>query len=103
MTGSGTASINQERIHRSYRRGRRGRRARGRRRFRKTNVSPQKNGQQRGDRRRVETLPGKILNDANGFVGIVRLLIRTVRRQSVEGVGYRDHAWQKRNVVTLES
>src|SRR5258708_410424 len=75
---SGAASVDQQWIDGSQRGSQRCRRARRRGRLRKANISSQKNGQQRSDCGRVQTFAGKIFNDANGFVGIMRLLVRTV-------------------------
>src|SRR5580698_2869255 len=49
----------------------------------------------------IEALPGEIVNDFQRIYGVVRLLIRTVGGQRVEGVGDRNDARQKRDLVSL--
>src|ERR1700676_4379899 len=57
----------------------------------------------RGDgtrRSRIKTLSGEIVNDLQRVYGVVRLLIRAVGGQRIKGVGDRDDARQKRNLIS---
>ena len=58
---------------------------------------------QRGRSFRIETLSNQPLNDAQGFGGLVRALIRAIGGERVERVRYRNHARQQRNLVALQS
>src|ERR1700684_1451146 len=60
-------------------------------------------GEQGFDGFGIEALAGEILNDLKSLVGRMGLLVRTVRGERVEGVGYGDHPRQQRDLVALQS
>ena len=70
-------------------------------RARDANISAVENRSNGRSHSGIEALPGEIVNDFQRVDGVVRLLIRTVGGQRVEGVGDRNDARQKRDLVSL--
>ena len=66
------------------------------------NLSALEHRQQRGHGSGIKPLPREVLNDAQSFHRIVRLLVRTVGGQSVKRVGDGNHARQQRNFVAFQ-
>src|ERR1022692_330064 len=58
---------------------------------------------QGGNWPRVKALAGKILNDFQRLFRSVRMLIWTIRGQSIKRIGHGDHASQQRNLLSLEA
>src|ERR1700686_762167 len=69
--------------------------------FLNTNFSPLKPRQQCGHGLGVKALSREILNNAQGFHRIVRLLVRPIRSESVKGVRNRNYARQQRDLVAF--
>ena len=53
-------------------------------------------------RQRIETLAGEVLNDLQCLVGRVSLLVRTIGRKRIEGVGHSNDPRQQGNLITLQ-
>ena len=67
-------------------------------------ISPRSyTAKQSGDAVGIETLAREILDNLQRLFGCVRLLVRTIRGQSIERVGDSDDASQKRNLIAGES
>ncbi len=69
--------------------------------FLNMNIAPVKHRHERGHGVGIKALSRKILNNAQSFYRIVRLLVRTIRGQSVKRVRHRDYPRQQRDFVAF--
>ena len=67
------------------------------------NLAAVVNGQESGDRFRIQTLAGEILNNFESLFGSMSMLVRTIGGEGIESIGDGNHARQKRNLVSCEA
>src|SRR5262252_7799712 len=68
-----------------------------------SNITAEENSHQCRDGTWIQALAGQILDDADGFERVMRLLVRAICGERIECVSHGDHAWQQRNIVALQS